>query len=382
MIRTFLIPVLAILGVLFGVYTVVKGSRPPAASPPVIEPPRAPFTSFVAGSGMIETSTQNIAIGTPVAGVAIKLAVVVGDQVAKGDVLFVIDSRDLAAEHKVRAAALAVAQAKLEVLRSSPRKEEVPPAEARVAEAQSLLSDAENQLERWRKVNDPRAVSEDELSRRRYAVETAKTRVAEAVASLELLKAGAWAPDLAVAEAEVASALAALDSINTELERRIIRAPVDGQVLQVNLRVGEFAQAGPLTTPLMMMGSVSPLHVRVDIDEHDAWRVKMGAQATAFVRGNNALKTPLSFVRFEPYVVPKRSLTGESTERVDTRVLQVLYAFDRKDMPVFVGQQMDVYIEAPSLDSLMGKQQGSETPPGSSASQQPAAKAQSKTGSK
>ena len=102
-----------------------------------------------------------------------------------------------------------------------------------------------------------------------------------------------------------------------------------------------------------MMGSVTPLHVRVDIDEHDAWRVKGGSKATAFVRGNKALKTDLEFVRFEPYVVPKRSLTGESTERVDTRVLQVLYRFDRGEMPVFVGQQMDVYIEAPSLDEIM-----------------------------
>lgn len=362
MIRTFLIPVLAILGVLFGVYTVVKGSRPPAPTPPVIEPPRAPFESFVAGSGMIETSTQNIAIGTPVPGVAIKVAVVVGDQVRQGDVLFQIDSRDLDAQLRVQQAALGVAQAKLAALRASPRKEEIPPAEARVAEARSLLADAENQLERWRKVNDPRAVSEDELSRRQYAVETAKTRVAEAVASLELLMAGAWAPEIAVAEAEVASAQAGVDSIKTELERRIVRAPVDGQVLQVNLRVGEFAQAGPLATPLMMMGSVTPLHVRVDIDEHDAWRVKSGADAVAFIRGNNALRTPLKFVRFEPYVVPKRSLTGESTERVDTRVLQVLYAFDRGEMPVFVGQQMDVYIQAPSLESLMPRKDSTPAP--------------------
>ncbi len=61
--------------------------------------------------------------------------------------------------------------------------------------------------------------------------------------------------------------------------------------------------------------------------------------------------TPLQYVRTEPYIVPKRSLTGDTTERVDTRVLQLLYGFDRNELPVYVGQQMDVFIEAPPLET-------------------------------
>ena len=72
---------------------------------------------------------------------------------------------------------------------------------------------------------------------------------------------------------------------------------------------------------------------------------------TAFLRGNSELSTTCDFVRVEPFVVPKKSLTGESTERVDTRVLQVLYAFERNALPVYVGQQMDVFIEAPPVGS-------------------------------
>ena len=56
----------------------------------------------------------------------------------------------------------------------------------------------------------------------------------------------------------------------------------------------------------------------------------------------------LSFVRFEPYVLPKRSLTGDTAERVDTRVLQAVYAFAPSDFPAFVGQQVDVFIKAPA----------------------------------
>jgi hypothetical protein len=91
---------------------------------------------------------------------------------------------------------------------------------------------------------------------------------------------------------------------------------------------------------------VKPLHVRVDVDEQEAWRVCDGARAMGRVRGNAQVETPLAFVRFEPFVMPKKSLTGDSTERVDTRVLQVIYRVEREDVPLYVGQQLDVFIEA------------------------------------
>jgi len=88
------------------------------------------------------------------------------------------------------------------------------------------------------------------------------------------------------------------------------------------------------------------LHVRVDIDENDAWRFDKNSKAVAYLRGNRNFKTDLVPAYVEPYVVPKKSLTGDSTEQVDTRVLQALYSFDRNQLPVYVGQQMDVFIEA------------------------------------
>ena len=51
-------------------------------------------------------------------------------------------------------------------------------------------------------------------------------------------------------------------------------------------------------------------------------------------------------------MLPKKSLTGDSTERVDTRVLQVIYRVDNEALPLFVGQQMDVFIEAPSVQPV------------------------------
>lgn len=133
-----------------------------------------------------------------------------------------------------------------------------------------------------------------------------------------------------------------------------MRAPIDGEVLQVNIRPGEFALAGFLNTPLLVLGNLEQLHVRVDIDESDVWRFDKNGKAVAFLRGNRNFKAELRLAYVEPYVVPKKSLTGDSTERVDTRVLQALYSFDRQQLPVYVGQQMDVFIETQDNPAQIG----------------------------
>jgi HlyD family secretion protein len=156
---------------------------------------------------------------------------------------------------------------------------------------------------------------------------------------------GAWSADVAVARAKVDLARAQVHAAEVNLALTTVSSPVDGEVLQVNIRVGEYAENGPLATPLMIMGDTRTLHVRANIDEYDAWRVRPEAPARAALRGNPDLKADLTFVRIEPYIIPKKSLTGYAPERVDTRVLQVIYAFPGDALPVHVGQMVDVFIE-------------------------------------
>jgi len=344
-----LLPLLAVLGVSMAVYTVMADNRPTPAAPPAVRPAAAPFASYVAGAGLVEASTENIAIGTHVAGVLQTVHVKASDVVKAGAPLFTIDDRTVRAELAARQASLAIARARLERLKAEPRPENLPPLEARVQADRSVLEDLESQLTMWEKA-DRRAVADEEVSKRRFAVVSARARLAESSADLARVRAGAWKVDLDVAAAEVDSAMAQVAAVQTELDRHTVVAPVGGQILKVDARPGEYAAAGGSgERALITLGDTSTLHVRVDVDENDAWRVRAGAAGKAFVRGNPDLSTALRFVRFEPYVIPKRSLTGASTERVDTRVLQVIYAFDPSELPVFVGQQMDVFIEAPTV---------------------------------
>lgn len=313
----YILPLLAVAGFLFAAYTVISGNKPVPVAKAVTEPASAPFKSFIAGAGIVEAQSQNIAIGTPLPEIVKTVAVKVGDQVKAGAPLFYLDDRDTRAILAIKLADLAKAKADVSV------------AKATFTDAKSLSDLAEA-------VTDRRAISSEELLRRRNAMLIAKARLESAQALVQQAEAG-------VADTE------------TTLSRLVVRAPVEGEVLQVNIRPGEFAQAGFLNTPLLVLGNLDQLHVRVDIDENDAWRFDKNSKAVAFLRGNRRFKVDLILAYVEPYVVPKKSLTGDSTERVDTRVLQALYRFDRKQLPVYVGQQMDVFIEAqdysPSKDS-------------------------------
>lgn len=349
MIKQLFLPTLAIIGASFAAYTVVKGSQEITPAQPVAKPAEAPFARNIAGAGIVEAASENIAVGAVTPGVVLEVFVKVGDDVKKGQPLFKVDDRDLQSQLLTAKSTLAASEARLARLKMFPRPEEIPPAEARVSTDEQSLADARNQLDLMERVvkSDPRAVSADDFDRRRFAVRVAEAKLAQSKAELALLKAGSWKADIDVASAEVASAQAGIDAIKVELERRVTRASIDGRVLQLKIRPGEYAQTGVLSQPLILLGSVETYCVRVDVDENDAWRIAANAPAEATIRGNRDLKTKLNFVRIEPYVIPKRSLTGESTERVDTRVLQVIYSFPRDAIPVYVGQQMDVFIQSP-----------------------------------
>jgi len=342
------VPVVAAVLLVFGVVMVLQSRpvRPPTV--PVQSPPVATYARTVAGVGLVEASSENIAISTPVSGLCTQVYVKVGDRVKAGQKLFSLDDRDLQADLAVRRRSLEVAQAQLEKLLRAPRPEELPVAEAKVAEAGQTLADASVQQRLMESVTDRRAVRDEDLQRRRIATKTAEARLQQAQADLALLKAGAWDQDIRIARAQVALAEREVQRRQTDIDRLTVTAPIDGRILQSNIRLGEYAQSGPLPKPLMVFGSVSVLNVRTDVDEHEAWRVRADAAAYGTVRGSGGTRITLRFVRFEPYVVPKKSLTGDSTERVDTRVLQVIYQVDGDEVPLYVGQQLDVFIEGPA----------------------------------
>lgn len=310
--QKFLLPILAIIGALFGLY-IVHWSQKTVPTPPMLFPPAtSPYPHAIAAAGIIEASSQNISIGTPFNEIIKKIYVVEGDFVKAGDKLFELDLRSLESSRETA----------LETVRL----------------AEATFEDKKKQYSFYERLKDKRAVSEQLYQQAYYTY-------------LE-------------AEDNLRVAKASLNEVETNIDRSIIQAPVEGQILQVNIHVGEIAPVIPFISSqstwltaangtLILMGVVNPLQVRVDIDEDDAWRFEKGSKATAFVRGNRNIHFPLSYLRTEPYIIPKTSFTGQTVERVDTRVLQVLYQFEKKELPIYAGQILDIYIESQPIEKFI-----------------------------
>ncbi|MBL8729893.1 MAG: biotin/lipoyl-binding protein [Planctomycetes bacterium] len=345
-VRLILLPALSLGGISLAAWSVHKGDEQPKPTPGLTTPAVPPFPSRVSATGVVEASTRNVGLGVARPGLVAALPHDIGSDVTKGDLLLQIDDRDLRAQLAIRKADLASAEQELARLVALPRAEDLAPLAAAVAQRRAQLTDSQNLLRLATAVGDPRAISREELTRRESAVAVAQATLAAAEAELERVEVGAWAPDLAIARARVDAARAGVASVEAELQQLQVTAPFDGKVLQVNVRVGEYAAAGPSAEPAIVLGAVRTLHVRADIDEMDVWRLRPEAPARAFVRGNPKLSAPLRFVAVEPLMIPKRSLSGSSREQVDTRVLQVLYALDPTALPVQVGQLVDVFVES------------------------------------
>ena len=350
------VPLVALAMISFAGWSIATkhSSRIVTSSPPITAPTN-PYDDDVAGTGIVEPASEVIALAIERGGVVTRIDVVAGDRVEVGQPLFAIDDRDYRAAVAQDEAGVAAADASIAAIDQSLIEQR-----DTIEQARAALDGAE--AERLRASLDHTRYSElvrdSWATRQRLETAAADARKADAsVAAAKAALAGAQhqieviSAQRKEAEAKLGQAKATLEQARVDLDKTVVKAPISGAILKVNVRLGEYAQAGVLPDPLMTMGSVDPLHVRVDIDETETWRVRPGHSAIARLRGNPDISAPLTFVRFEPYVLPKRSLSGDTTERVDTRVLQVLYEFAPSEFPAFVGQQVDVFIAAPSRKS-------------------------------
>lgn len=302
---------LSLTGVLFTAWILGTGTKQEAMPEPLVPPPQSPYRATVAASGIVEAVNENVRIAPPLPALVTKVYVKVGDRRAAGDPLLQLDERELLAQLGTREAA-------------------IPPLQAQIEEQRLRIGDLETQLNRLKAVRDKRAVSEDEVKRTWYALQMARQALVRFQSNHQ-------------------QALAQRDETTLLLDRLTVRAPRGGTILQVNVRAGEYAAPGS-AEPLILLGDTEQWQVRAEVDEVNAPLVPYRAPAVASLKGRPDLRISLSFERIEPYVVPKRSLTGDNTERVDTRVLQIIYRFEPPIIPIYAGQQVDVFISRDSAE--------------------------------
>ena len=341
--RNYFYIILGIAGfcLLLILFSLIKDFSKTTPAPKYVNFPVAPFKSYISGLGVVQASGGNISLGAPTDRIVDKLRVHVGDTVQKDQVLIELQNKDLRAELELQKVALETAEVNLEKLKSFPRKEDIVSAQTALQSAKIELEQAQNQYEAVKGLQNNRSLSLEEVNRRYYNYQLAEAKFEEAKSQAAKVEQGTWKPDLELGQLQVRQAQASVDRIEAEIEKTIIRSPINGTVIEVKTHVGEYP-----SYPVLIVGDTKELDVKVSINQFDAPFFKPSAKAVAYVQGDPNNQLDLEFLRLTPYLVSKQDISNNVKEIVDTKVLQATYKIKNQNPPIYVGQPLDVYIEA------------------------------------
>ena len=351
--------ILSFIGLLAGCVVAYVSAIVQPPLPPAFSPVTNPYPNGIYAEGMVESdqpSGENINVYPEVSGTVEKIPVTEGQEVKKGTVLLMLDdsiqrATTLQLQSQAQAAFTLLAE-----LKAQPRKETLDVNEAQVVAAQASLKTAQDELDKQQAAYDvnPKSISKDALDNAVNAVATAKANLEVACKQRDLTKAGAWIYDINNQERTYNALFKSYLSANALLSKYTLRAPADGKVLTINPTVGSYVSAQgaydsytQAMDPVLVLGSArTHLNVRCYVDEILVPRLpnpsRMKAQMS--VRGSN-VKLPLEFVRMQPIVSPKIELSDERLERVDVRVLPVIFRVEKPaGLNLYPGLLVDVYI--------------------------------------
>ena len=332
-------------------------TQPPL--PPTFSPPTNPYANGIYAEGIVESdqpSGENINVYPEVSGTVKQILVAEGQEVKQGTVLLLIDDSIQRATAEQLQSQAQAASTLLEELKAQPRKETLDVAEAQVVSAGAALKAAQDQFDKQEAAYrlNPKSISKDALDSAGNAAAVAQANFEVARKQRDLTKAGAWVYDINTQERQYNALSKSYVSASALLAKYTLRAPRDGVVLAIHPTVGSFVSAQGAydtytqgMTPVLELGSPhAHLNVRCYVDEILVPRLPSSARMRAqmSVRGSN-VKIPLQYVRTQPIVSPKIELSDQRLERVDVRVLPVIFRIDTvKDLKLYPGQLVDVYV--------------------------------------
>ena len=329
------------------------------AQPPAFNPASNPYAAGIYAQGIIESvqsSGQNINVYPEVAGTVKEILVHEGQTVAKGTPLLQIDPSIQSATAEQLKSQAEAAHALLEELKAEPRKETLDVNIAQVQAAQASLKTAKDELDKQQAAYaiNPGSISKDALDNAVNAEAVAQTNLAVARRQYDLTKAGAWIYDVHSQEKQYIALERAYAASSALLGKYTLSASQDGIVLSINSVVGAYVSPqGAYDSytqgqdPVLVIGnSDSHLNVRCYVDEILVTRLPAASaiKAQMTIRGTD-IHIPLTFDRVQPYVSPKIELSDERLERVDVRVLPIIFRFERpRNVSLYPGELVDVYI--------------------------------------
>ncbi len=290
--------------------------------------------------GRIDAAGESRQLVAAVDGVIGALLVARGDRVEAGQPLLKIDCAPRLAEISARAALGQKASAAAVTIRSGPRQQEIQIADAQVSAAESALLERDQQLATASALVDDGFISKRDLAARTNARDAARAELRSRTEQRSLLQSGARGSEIAEANAASRAATADVAVAQSLAAQCILKSPVAGHVLQILRWEGEFSGASQ-GTPLIVVGDMSQLVVRAELNEADAAQVRIGQAATVWVDGKPEKWT--GRVAQMAGVMGRRTARSlDPTDRFDRDVREVFIAFDDAPPPALVGLRVTV----------------------------------------
>jgi len=350
---------LSALGILAGLVAAWYFGIERKAQPPAFAPVSSPYVTAIYANGIVESDQPggaNISIFPEVTGRVAQVLVHEGQTVSAGQALMTLDSSVQSAATLQAGRQVEAAKALLDELVAQPRAEVLAVAKSQLELAQANLKLARDQSDK-RSASfeiDPHSISQDALDTAANTTREAIVAVDVARRQYELIQAGAWRFDVLNQRHQVEALTAAHEAALALLRKYTIRAQTDGVVLAVNTApgttvstLGAFDAYTQGQLPVVVMsGRQDYLAVRCYVDEILVSRLPPPdqIQAQMSMRGTDT-KVALEFVRVQPYVTPKIELSNQRQEKVDLRVLPVIFRFKMTNpVMAYPGQLVDVFI--------------------------------------
>ena len=310
--KTKLLFIIAGIGIIAGIISVFMYNQKIKVQPP-LNVSYNPYTTGIYATGIVEsyqTNGSNVNIYSEVSARITDIMVTNGQKIKTGEPLMALDDS---------------------VQRGVVEKDA-----ADIRYAQANLTDVQDQLNKIQTAYqlNPKSVSKNDLDNAINAVK--------------------------IAQEAVAVAQGQYDADKALLDKYIIYSPIDGVVFRIVPAIGDYSAAsvGSYDTytqgylPPIQLGVETPyLQVRAYVDEILTPRLPEPdkLQAMMFVRGLQNHSIHLEFSSLQPLTSPNIELSAERNERVDVRVLPIIFKFEKpSDINVFPGQLVDVYIKGKS----------------------------------
>jgi HlyD family secretion protein len=292
---------------------------------------------------VVEPRSGQIKIAAPVIGRVNEVMVKINDKVVADEPLVRLDNED--AQARVASAQAQVAmREKARNEKSAGKAANRRDAEDAVADAEAALVDARNTFDKAVRAKRTGSGSDASVTAARTAWMRAQDNLDRERSQLRKLEAQSGTPLPTQLEGQLNVARTELRVAVAELEKLTIRSPIAGTVLKVDIKAGEVA-APSLPQPLLLLGDLSQLRVRAELDEHSVGKIKVGEAVTVRTEAFRGQTFAGKVTAIAPLVQAARLASAGSRNLTDFNVNEVMIDLNEPG-PLIAGMNVDVYFES------------------------------------